>query len=247
MFFILALLLVNVFVSFDLRAIEICEGALSGGNRYSPEKWLENPDWSGESPVPAPLDGRMDITDANHPIPTTIFFSVVQNEGLPKNLRQLVKALRKDQRPLSDDESEMGAIVARYKSGTRRGIRFTSRRKELGLFAIDAADTDRAINTSSIFPDKEIESVALAVHLHTHPDLRNPRFGGKRTLIVPSVDDFEFWIGLREQLRKYHNSPSFHALVIPSGSAVGNIVFQIEDRHLDAYEREKKVRSGLSI
>ena len=202
--------------------------------------WRNNPDWSGETKIPTPLEIQVSITDDNNPNPTATFFSTNQTINLPHDLKSLVKAMKRQTRPLSDDEAEVGAIVARYGDNSSKGIRFTSRRRESGLYAIDGQDMGAAINQSAIFPNKKFNSVELVVHLHTHPNLRNPRFNGNRTLIVPSVDDFEFWVGLRAQLRQYHTNPSFQAIVVPSGSAVEDIVFIIEDRHLDAYIREKE-------
>jgi hypothetical protein len=233
------LFLALILMPFDTHAVSACERIFSGRHSIDIVEWAKNPDWSGESPIPEFVDASVEISDANHPKPTRVYFSVIESGNLPRDLLRLVGGLRKDADPLTTNEAEMGAIVARYGDRTSKGIRFTSRRKEIGLYAIAGEDMAQAINRSSVFPDRQIKRVDTAIHIHTHPNLQHPRFEGKRNLILPSIDDFEFWIGLRAQLRRYHDNPRFQAIVAPSGAAVESIVFVIEDRHLDAYMREK--------
>ncbi len=197
--------------------------------------WFQNPDWSGNSPIPTPIDGSMMVSDDNHPTPTKIFFSVSLLQTLPADLRILGNNLKLSAKPMTEDEAEMGAIVARYESGSSKGIRYTSKTIDFIL----GPDLDKAINRSNVFPNRENELIKKVYHLHTHPDLRNPVFGGRRSLIVPSVYDYNLWADLRSQLRKYHPGVAFEGIVAPAGAEVNDIVFVVTDQHLDAYEREK--------
>jgi hypothetical protein len=234
-----SLILALILLSFDAHAISACERVFSERPSVNFAEWAKNPDWSGESPIPEFAEGRVEISDVNHPTSTRIYFSAAESTKLSSDLRRLIGVMRKDAGALTTEEAEMGAIVAHYGDGTSKGIRFSSRRKDIGLFAIAGEDQMQAINRSFIFPSKLIKHLDTVIHLHTHPNLRNPRFGGRRSLVLPSVDDFEFWLGLRAQLRRHHDNPRFQAIVAPFGPAVENIVFVIEDRHLDAYMRDK--------
>lgn len=114
---------------------------------------------------------------------------------LPKDIRRLAKDLKTRHKPITEDEREWVAIVAKYRNGSAAGIKLTSNIINL----VKDVDQTTAVGASGIFDwGRPIEKV---IHMHTHPDPRNPKAQGLN-FIPPGETDFQTYSDLRRQLRK---------------------------------------------
>ena len=218
-------------------SLHTCDASLTAKNRYAIHEdapslrvSMDSELFSGRVPIPVGQNYFQEGDWDGYGVPVR----AEKILSMPRRLRQFVHDLKIRSLTMTKNEREMSAFIVIYKDGTSSAIKYTAN----SINSITAQATDSALDFSKIF--EKPDAVAAVIHVHTHPDTRNPLTPYTR-FIGPNDVDYGTYITYKKWLQHFNKDISMMGIVAPSCEFCDDTIFVVTDQMLDAFEHQESL------